>query len=511
MVEIYVRTVPYRYRYINPIQSLSIKYLTFRLKYVRTYVRAFDRHNTNIFSDKVAYPWKYCNFQGLKLPHKTMSSNENTKATKEVYNPYKPPPPEEYDFGGPVGACLTVLSLPIVVSLLAHFASVGHVGDFDSFRLLPQSMEVFIRCFGGIVGWFLFQVILERVLPCDLLPGVKLPDGTGPLLYRVNGHLAFWVTWLVLLAGFPFYDEENTTWQFGSAPFHLLYEYYSDLAFAAIVFCTCLSVYLYVSSFIGKKILVVNSNSFWYDFWMGRELNPRIFSFDLKEFCELRPGLIGWSVLNAGFAAAQKEKLGYISGSMMLVNIFQGFYVWDALYNEASILTTMDITTDGFGFMLAFGDMAWVPFTYSLQARYLVDYDPGLNLISLIGIFMLNVLGFYIFRSANKEKDRFRRNPNDEVLKHLSFLQTKRGTKLLTSGWWGMARKINYTGDWMMSLSWCLTGGMQSIVPYYYAIYFAILLIHRSIRDDHMCQSKYGDDWDTYKKIVPYKFIPGIV
>jgi hypothetical protein len=43
--------------------------------------------------------------------------------------------------------------------------------------------------------------------------------------------------------------------------------------------------------------------------------------------------------------------------------------VWDALYFERAILTTMDITTDGFGFMLAFGDMVWVPFTYSLQVR----------------------------------------------------------------------------------------------------------------------------------------------
>ena len=34
----------------------------------------------------------------------------------------------------------------------------------------------------------------------------------------------------------------------------------------------------------------------------------------------------------------------------------------------------MDIIHDGFGFMLAFGDLAWVPFTYTLQARYLVDH-----------------------------------------------------------------------------------------------------------------------------------------
>lgn len=31
-----------------------------------------------------------------------------------------------------------------------------------------------------------------------------------------------------------------------------------------------------------------------YDFFIGRELNPRIGNFDLKYFCELRPGLIGW-------------------------------------------------------------------------------------------------------------------------------------------------------------------------------------------------------------------------
>lgn len=31
-----------------------------------------------------------------------------------------------------------------------------------------------------------------------------------------------------------------------------------------------------------------------YDFFIGRELNPRVGNFDLKYFCELRPGLIGW-------------------------------------------------------------------------------------------------------------------------------------------------------------------------------------------------------------------------
>ena len=85
------------------------------------------------------------------------------------------------------------------------------------------------------------------------------------------------------------------------------------------------------------------------------------------------------------------------------------------------------------------------------------------------------------------------------------------GTRLLTSGYWGMARKINYTADWMMGLSWCLTCGFGSIIPYFYSIYFGILLVHRAWRDDEACQHKYGKDWQRYKKAVPYVFIPGVI
>ena len=63
-----------------------------------------------------------------------------------------------------------------------------------------------------------------------------------------------------------------------------------------------------------------------------------------------------------------------VSPAMILVNVFQLIYVCDALWNEASVLTTMDITTEGFGFMLVFGDLTWVPFVYCTQARYLLDH-----------------------------------------------------------------------------------------------------------------------------------------
>jgi hypothetical protein len=50
----------------------------------------------------------------------------------------------------------------------------------------------------------------------------------------------------------------------------------------------------------------------------------------------------------------------------------------------------MDITEEGFGFMLAFGDLAWVPFLYCLQARYLLEHSVQVPLPLLLVIAFIN-------------------------------------------------------------------------------------------------------------------------
>ena len=119
----------------------------------------------------------------------------------------------------------------------------------------------------------------------------------------------------------------------------------------------------------------------------------------------------------------------------------------------------MDITTDGFGFMLAVGDLSWVPFTYSLQARYLAFEHVELGRVGTAIVVVVALTGYWIFRSANGEKNDFRngRNPksrfrlsqgrkslSDFRATDLTYMETKRGTKLLTSGWWGRSRHPNY-------------------------------------------------------------------
>jgi Delta14-sterol reductase len=122
---------------------------------------------------------------------------------------------------------------------------------------------------------------------------------------RINGHLAFWVTVLVSLAGWPVWDEPSGTVQFAGFPhWSLMYEHFAELAFVTTLLCFVVNTWLYLDSFRpaparaggGPRVLAAggNSGNVCYDFFMGRELNPRIGrSFDWKEFCELRPGLMG--------------------------------------------------------------------------------------------------------------------------------------------------------------------------------------------------------------------------
>lgn len=451
----------------------------------------------------------------------------------------------DYEFMGPCGTAVLILTMPLVVLGLYLACNEQHcmgISDVEAFisasksalsSLTKEQLSNDVAAFGGRItqwfndastqanlltslkifgSWMLFQVVLERLLPGEVREGVVLKNGSR-LKYNLNGHLAFWASWLILGHVFPQLDGEYNFLGFGGFQFSKLYDVYFELAFVACGFSLLLSFLLYIASFRPGAQLAApgSSGNHIYDLFMGRELNPRIGSFDLKYFCELRPGLMGWVALDIGMLCKQYAVRGHVSLPMMVVVCTQALYVWDALYNEKSILTTMDITSDGFGFMLAFGDLAWVPFIYSLQARYLVNHTTDLPAWYYAAMLALFVLGYTIFRGANSQKDAFRSNPNAPEVAHLRKMETQRGTTLLISGWWGFARKINYTGDYLMALSWCLSCGFDNAIPYFFGIYFFILLVHRALRDDHACAIKYGDDWKAYKAAVPHMFIPGVV
>jgi delta14-sterol reductase len=344
-----------------------------------------------------------------------------------------------------------------------------------------------------------------------------------------------------------------------------IYDNYLQILTTNIILAYALATYVYVRSFSVKagnlelRELAAggHSGNMLYDWFIGRELNPRVTlpllgEIDIKVFCELRPGLLAWILFDFSFIAHQYTTYGYVTDSILLISAFQAVYVLDSYWMESAMLTTMDITTDGFGLMLAFGDLVWVPFIYSLQARYLAVYPLSLGIYGSSGVLAVVGVGYWIFRGANNEKNRFRTNPDDPRVSHLKYIETKSGSKLLTSGWWGTVRHVNYVGDWMMAWAYCLPTGISgylihrgSVAPiggqsaaggsftyggpvvhtevvqgdakgwamfitYFYVIYFGILLIHREARDEEKCIRKYGDDWKRYREIVRYRLIPGI-
>lgn len=407
-----------------------------------------------------------------------------------------------------------------------------------------------------VTGWVLFyyavSLLLQLVLPGVETTGVKLGTG-GRHTYKLNAFASALLVLAACALGTFLQGTSFPVWTF-------IWDKLPQIVTVNIIISYVLAVYVYLRSFSVPPPGQPNpahrelakggrSGNILYDFYIGRELNPRIDipdsipliggqSLDIKLFCELRPGMLGWIILDLAFIAHQYREYGMLSDSILLVTAFHSLYVLDSLYMEPAVLTTMDITTDGFGFMLAFGDLVWVPFIFSLQCRYLAVHPVHLGLWGTASVLAVQGIGYYIFRASNNEKNRFRTDPDDPRLKHLQSMPTHAGSRLLTSGWWGLSRHINYFGDWIMSWSYCLPTGVAGYViarstnpltgnvtreivqgdargwgmifTYLYVIYFVILLIHRERRDEAKCKRKYGADWDKYTSKVKSRIVPGI-
>ncbi len=384
------------------------------------------------------------------------------------------------------------------------------VHAFGGALVLPTSGEALLQLVSHVPGptaasaaicasWLLLQVLLQITAPGKIREGTPLFNGTR-LKYRMNGWFSFWLTLgLASLA----------VW-LGWIPATLIADHLGPLLTTLNILAFGLSLYLYFHGraraagerTTGKPV---------YDYFMGASLNPRIGVFDFKFFCEARPSLILWVLINLSLAAKQVQLYGTLTTPMLLVNAFQFLYVADYFFHEEAILTTLDIKHENFGWMLCWGNLVWVPFTFSLQAQYLVHHAHELPAWAAAALVVMNMIGYYIFRSVNLQKHRFRANPERPIWgKKPEYIHTRRGSLLLTSGWWGVARHVNYLGDFLMGLAWCLPCLFDHLLPYFYTIYITALLVHRERRDHKMCLAKYGKDWETYCRMVPWRIVPGL-
>ncbi len=356
--------------------------------------------------------------------------------------------------------------------------------------MLPVTAVTLLTATKMVLGFILALFVASIVLPGLERDGYPQPDGTRKR-YKLTGMTLFFMTHIALFVA---------TFGFGVSLTPVVTHFWSIFMVANVV-AVVWSVALYL---LGRRQLAQPGRHRGKDMWMGVELNPTWLGVDLKMFM-YQPSLIGVYLIVLSFAYAQRQMHGTLTPQMICMVAFWFAYLFTHYVKEEFMLSTWDIISEKFGFMLVWGDLVYVPFLYSLPCWWLVDQTTPLSTAQWLSLSIFFLGALWIFREANWQKERFKRDRE-------AAIWGKRpetvGDHLLVSGWWGVARKINYAGELAVYLSFALTTGMHSILPYLLPLSLTILLVQRAARDDRKCRAKYGELWRQYCARVRYRIFP---
>lgn len=336
----------------------------------------------------------------------------------------------------------------------------------------------------------LIAFIVAMFIGSKFLPGrrVELTDAEGGTRsFRLNG-VALLVVTLIVVGGAHALDWLDL----GG-----IHARFFALFVVANVFAFLLSGYLY---WRGKSVERASVQ----DFLLGRDLNPLFIGVDLK-FFSYRPSLIALALFNVSFAVVQFETYGHLTRAMTLYQLFTLVYVFNYFQFEYGMVHTWDIVSERFGLMLVWGNYVLVPFFYCIGGWWLVHAQSDLSVGTAIGLVVLFIVGFWMFRGANEQKHRFKQESDVKIWG--KPVETLDG-RLLVSGFWGIGRHLNYTGEICVYLAFILTIGLESWIPYLLPAWLIGLLLHRSRRDDRRCREKYGELWDRYTERVRFSMVP---
>ncbi|KAH9603750.1 hypothetical protein KSS87_010362 [Heliosperma pusillum] len=332
---------------------------------------------------------------------------------------------------------------------------------------------------GLLVSYFGYLALFGSFLPGKIIPGATLPDGSH-LNYCCNGLLQLTLLVLLLAGGVAAGLVSPTA----------IADRGLELLSATLIFSIIVTLLLYVAGRVsrhqGSSLKPHVSGNLIHDWWFGIQLNPQFMGIDLKYvsvFASIVTRVRKFSNLKSHHCGKHLKP-----------------HAIEVELANPQATTMWDIIAERLGFMLVFGDLVWIPFTFSIQVGSDEQYGfDGLE--RAIGREQL----YRIFRGANKQKHVFKKNP-----KALIWGRPPKviGGKLLASGYWGIARHCNYLGDLLLALSFSLPCGISSPVPYFYPIYLLILLIWRERRDEARCAEKYKDIWAEYCKVVPWRILP---
>ncbi|KAI9708823.1 MAG: C-24(28) sterol reductase [Bogoriella megaspora] len=433
-----------------------------------------------------------------------------------------------FEFGGSIGVTAMMLGFPLLMwymwvgatyydGQLPSRTEAQSYGEFVAHLARLVYTGAFPHTKAWIIYWafFVFEGVCYLYMPGVYTKGKPLPHlGGRHLDYYCSGVSSFYLTQVLAVA-------LHFT---GVFKLYTLIDEFGPLMSVAIISGFLVSIVAYVSALMRGAQHRMSGYPI-YDFFMGAELNPRLFQWlDFKMFFEVR---LPWFILylvSLGACARQYEQYGYVSGEMGFVLMAHWLYANACCKGEEMIPITWDMYYEKWGFMLIFWNLAGVPLSYCHCTIYLANHDPSTyrwNRFALVFLYVSYIFAYWVWDTANSQKNMFRARGRGTVQHRKTFpqlpwkeikdpktIKTETGDDLLCDGWYGLARKIHYTCDSYFAFTWGLITGFYSPFPWFYPVFFLAMIVHRATRDIQRCRIKYGDAWDEYTKQVPYLFIP---
>ncbi|OXA58166.1 7-dehydrocholesterol reductase [Folsomia candida] len=364
------------------------------------------------------------------------------------------------------------------------------------------------KCIASLVAWALIWLWL----PSKTFNGPTTSFGYTPV-YQANGELYYFISVAALLV-ISFVQPSICV---------SIYENFGPILGGLNILALSLCAYLWIKAklksdekdpyLLDKKYPVLH------EFYRGMELHPRILGVDVKQLTNCRIGMIMWQLLIIIFLIAGWQLHGFNGGHLVNV-LLQTIYIYKFFRWETGYFNTLDITLDRAGYYLCWGCLVWIPSFYTFHSYFFVYHQPTLGSLANIMIFLLGLLSIYYNYNVDRQKELFRTSLDKSVKiwgKPAQYLKVvyktadgkQRESKLLLSGWWGVARKINYTFELLAAFLWSVPGGFVfGIWPFLYFAFLLALLVHRIYRDESKCLDKYGRGWNDYCLKVKYRLIP---
>ena len=372
---------------------------------------------------------------------------------------------------------------------------IGHLFELSGAEALAGLLAPLVICAALLLA--------QLVLPGRRVPGYVVDPETGaPRNYRLNGLLVFvlaQIVWALELTGMP------REWFYRSTVYQVAGGTILCLVLAGI------AVFTQPRRKEGSPLAAL---------WAGRALelsflNARV---DLKMYLYV----VGGTMLSLNALSGAAYHYGLFGADsnpgIFLYAGFLTFFVLDYFIFERVHLYTYDLIHERLGFKMIWGGLIVYGWLYFLPLWGMAVYpDPGFSTpwreVWLVGPPALFLVGWGIARGANMQKYTFKRWPERSFLGLIEpeYIEAG-GRRILCSGFWGVARHLNYLGEVLLSLSIALVFGyFGNPWAWTYFVFAVGLFSVRQRLDDGFCAEKYGPEkWAEYQARVKYRIIPGI-